>query len=240
MARYVFSDLHGNYNLWKQIQNHLTIGDIAFCLGDCIDRGDYGYEILRDIREDKRIFMLRGNHEEFLMEYLRTRSRYDFELWTCKQNGGYSTFVKLMENCDENNFDNWYQWLRKLPQVAKLQNNSGKKIILCHAGYDPFQAETAEYVNYTWDRRHIFLPWREDKYPDTIMIHGHTPVQNIRYSFKQSGLAECDIEIEELEHPTVLKYADGHKYCIDLGTPSSGTAALMNIDTFEVIYFKGE
>lgn len=240
MARYVFSDLHGNYNLWKQIQNHLTIGDIAFCLGDCIDRGDYGYEILRDIREDKRIFMLRGNHEEFLMEYLRTRSRGDFELWTCKQNGGYSTFVKLMENRDEDNFDDWYQWLRKLPQVAKLQNNSGKKIILCHAGYDPFQAETAKSVDYTWDRRHIFLPWREDKYPDTIMIHGHTPVQNIRYAFKESGLAECDIEIEELEHPTVLKYADGHKYCIDLGTPSSSTAALMDIDTFEVIYFKGE
>jgi predicted phosphodiesterase len=226
--------------VWKQIQNHLGIGDIAFCLGDCIDRGSSGYEILCDIIKDKRIIMLKGNHEEFLEEYLRTRGRYEYELWTCKQNGGYETFKRIMK-CSEDSLAWWHSWLTHLPLEQKILNNSGKQIVLTHAGYDPYVAENStKPINYLWDREHIFLPWNEEEYPNAIMIHGHTPVQNIRYAFKQKGLAECDIEIEELEHPTVLKYAGGHKYCIDLGTPHSGTAALMNIDTLEVIYFKGE
>ena len=57
---YAFSDLHGNLDLWKHIQNFLDDSDTAFCLGDCCDRGLYGIKIMQDILNDSRIINNNG------------------------------------------------------------------------------------------------------------------------------------------------------------------------------------
>jgi Icc-related predicted phosphoesterase len=46
MAVWVTTDLHGNYNLWEQIKAFLKEDDTLIFLGDAIDRGDRGFEIL--------------------------------------------------------------------------------------------------------------------------------------------------------------------------------------------------
>ena len=68
MAIYCFSDLHGRYELWEQIKNYIKPEDIVYCLGDCIDRGYRGYEILKEVLEHPQITFLLGNHEDFLMQ----------------------------------------------------------------------------------------------------------------------------------------------------------------------------
>ena len=45
MSRYAFSDLHGQYELWKQIVNYIDDSDEVYCLGDCIDRRRGGAKI---------------------------------------------------------------------------------------------------------------------------------------------------------------------------------------------------
>ena len=45
MARYAFSDLHGNYKLWREICARTQPNDKLYCLGDIIDRGEDGYKI---------------------------------------------------------------------------------------------------------------------------------------------------------------------------------------------------
>ena len=69
MARYVFSDLHAQTNLWEQIKNYIKEDDELFFLGDAVDRGPGGITILQEILADPRITMLRGNHEDFIIIY---------------------------------------------------------------------------------------------------------------------------------------------------------------------------
>lgn len=71
---YVFGDFHGNmpdllafaHTMWP-LGIHLTPGSFLF-LGDYVDRGKYGIEILAYIFAQKimlrdKVFLLRGNHE---------------------------------------------------------------------------------------------------------------------------------------------------------------------------------
>ena len=60
---YCFTDIHGNYNLWCQIKNFCDETDKLIFLGDAIDRGDAGLQIVQEMLKDKRITYLKGNHE---------------------------------------------------------------------------------------------------------------------------------------------------------------------------------
>ena len=68
MATYAFSDLHSQYNLWKQIKEYIKPTDMVYCLGDCIDRGDAGLKILQEVIAAPNITLLRGNHEDFILQ----------------------------------------------------------------------------------------------------------------------------------------------------------------------------
>ena len=47
---YAFSDLHGNYNLWKQIEQFLIDNKAyAICLGDVVARGPQGWKIFKEV-----------------------------------------------------------------------------------------------------------------------------------------------------------------------------------------------
>ena len=68
MKTFVYTDLHGNYNLFKQIQNYLGENDRAICLGDNCDRGPDGIKIIQETLKDNRIIYLQGNHEAMLVD----------------------------------------------------------------------------------------------------------------------------------------------------------------------------
>ena len=65
---------------------------------------------------------------------------------------------------------------------------------------------------------------------NTYVIHGHTPVQFLLTKEEVTNK-------ENIYQPLVKEYADGHKIDIDLGTPTSNRACLLNIENFEKIYF---
>lgn len=86
---YVFGDIHGNFDDLKWFSEHvwplgmrLTAGTFLF-LGDFVDRGDYGIEILAylfamKLQQNTKLYMLRGNHETRAVngweEYYKERS----------------------------------------------------------------------------------------------------------------------------------------------------------------------
>ena len=45
---YAVSDIHGMKPLWDQIMKYLDPSDTLYCLGDCADRGNDGWEIIKD------------------------------------------------------------------------------------------------------------------------------------------------------------------------------------------------
>lgn len=224
---YAFSDLHGNYNLWKEIQNYLKENDKAYCLGDCCDRGPNGVKIMQEVLKDKRITYLLGNHEIMFLDTKDTKlkSLTKQEKEDLKYNGTIETIRQYFELTEEEQIELTNQ-LKNLPCYAEYINKNNQKVFLSHAGGNPDYLEFADMTYLTWNRTHIGVSsWKyyQKRFPNLYIIHGHTPVQVITGKYQKAE---------------VLFYCGNHKIDIDLCTYTSGKAALIDLDTFEVIYFE--
>lgn len=125
---YAFSDLHGQYGLWEQIRNFLQPDDKVYCLGDCIDRGPAGYAILKEVLADKRITLLKGNHEQFMEicvgDYLQGRNSSTMYLWCSMNNGGSDTW-KDIEKLSEREMEDLIYNIGILPERVDIVNAKG-------------------------------------------------------------------------------------------------------------------
>lgn len=105
----VISDLHSRLNSWlkikKQIEDNPNLNVIV--LGDAMDRGDYGLEILLQIKElsdTGRVKYVPGNHDEFAFNFMssfldRVDSSdkiYKNALLSLQKNGGKKTIEKIL------------------------------------------------------------------------------------------------------------------------------------------------
>lgn len=232
MSRYAFSDLHGQYELWKQIVNYIDDSDEVYCLGDCIDRHRDGAKILLEMSTDERFTLLAGNHEQMMVEYFSGINN----LWF--YNGGHDTFDELEEN-DFRDLEYLLDYLSEPITEVTLETQKGT-IILNHCGFTPEK----DYELY-WDRNHFIDRWPHVDYPNTYIVHGHTPVQYVEFYYDHWGNSDLitvnryiDIEaITEVVEPKVFTYCEGHKIDIDMGSAFSYRAALLDLDTLEPIYF---
>lgn len=261
MATYCFSDLHGQYDLWSQIKNFLKEDDIAYFLGDAIDRGPYGVQIMQEILKDKRITYLRGNHEEFIVDYMAEiiegRSGSAFH-WTAS-NGGSATAAAL-EMWSEDSIRYLCKQIKAMPDHLVIDNAKGQHLYLSHAGYEPWLTDEecrmmGRKDRYVWDRKHLRAKWWEPTYynyqlhkmvteedthdyANSFVIHGHTPVEYCPNPNRDLWIN--DDEPKKSFIPEVVFYCDGHKIDIDMGSFYTGRTAVLNLDTFEVTYFEAK
>lgn len=218
------SDLHGNYNLWRQVIESLGENEMLYVLGDCADRGEAGWRIIKEALRDPRVIYIRGNHDQMLLDAWKS-GWTDLDLWFW--NGGESTFNGIME---DDKAELYLQELNKSVYYA-LYKVGDKEIVLSHAGFTPPYLPNVEDL--LWDREHIFDEWPdEDKYKNLYIVHGHSPVV--------SHSCFCGIDIQLNESKTVGKYADGHKIDIDGRTIISHKCAMLNLNTFEERIFTDE
>ena len=223
-----FSDIHGNYKLWEAIKNYYDNTDKLIFLGDATDRGPDGIKILQEMFADSRLTFILGNHEELLLEYINQGP--DNKISLGKQallaNGGLETITQYMalpQQEQKDLIDN----LKNFSFYNVIYINKEKKnIFLSHAGCDISTLVTTENEMLLWDRKHITntQPW-DPKFKYWYIVHGHTPVQNV-------NIGKITLEVD--------KYCGGHKINIDLGTPSSNTIAVLDLDTLKPTYFKEE
>ena len=241
MARYVCSDLHGRYDLAKQIIDYLGPNDHLYFLGDAIDRGPYGLDTLMLLINHPQVTFFKGNHEDMMFktlvggscdhvmidhyEYLR---REVINIWL--QNGGGNTILDLddLRERDPEEFTSLMTRVSDLRCRMVLTNKRGETVVLSHAGFQPGHISPAQDQE-LWDRDHIEWPsWPDEPaLVNTIIVHGHTPIQYIR-------------EYQDEFDPSPYWYCDNHKVCIDLMSAYSGYAMMVNIDTWESIAFEGE
>lgn len=237
---YAFSDIHGNYNLFKQIQNYIKENDKVICLGDCCDRGPDGIKIMQEILKDSRFIYLMGNHEAMLIDAIEKSmiddnilfTQFDsYDMYILKHNGTLPTLQAYQLLSEDEKID-LFQKLVSLPVLLTYRTKDNKDVFLCHAGANAetiWNENTDEKTLY-WDRKHIASEKWNNDYPNTYIIHGHTPVPAMGYYNKEYQKKPIFY--------TVQTYCEGHKINIDLATPSSNKVALINIDTFKVIYFE--
>ena len=152
-------DLHGDMNKWNLIRQSMNMhpNQKFIILGDAMDRGDYGVEILCEIKElaeEGRVQYIPGNHDVWAYNYVRAKySDEDKEIFTeaevnMEENGGHSTIEKL------NNFEqivnkelqqgrlkrktslaDLMNWLQKCP-MQQVLNIKGTNYCLAHAIFD--------------------------------------------------------------------------------------------------------
>ena len=252
---YASGDWHGNGELAKQVLDFLQPDDKLIFIGDAIDRGEDGYEIMTQLLSDKRVIYLKGNHEDMMTNFI-THYLDGFHgnlLWYA--NGGGSTWDK-METLSDECLKGLAKKISSLPTEYIYKSPKGHKVILEHAGYTPFDTPHRSH-DPLWDREHFYDDWDGGFYDDdgdalrpetTYLVHGHTPVQYLEFHYgykdqpqKTKEMIEYGIQWNSYYDcgwtPEVIRYCDGHKFDIDMCTVVSERIALLDLDTFETIYF---
>ena len=205
---YAISDLHGRYDLYKQVKDYMGEDDKCFVLGDCVDRGLHGIKIIVDIMTDDRFILIKGNHEQMMIDAIADAEEgyMDFQLWY--MNGGYETHKELMEYPIEQQRE-IISYCKKRPIKAVYWDK-----VLTHAGFHPEVSPECE-EQFLWDRSHI--DYKRDF--EGYIVHGHTPT-----SYIQGG---------KLGVP--LSYCGGKKFALDTAACKTGKLAMLDLDTLEFI-----
>ena len=218
MSFYVCSDLHGQGNLWDKIKEFLEPTDTLFCLGDCIDRGLDGWRILKEMLLDERVYLLKGNHEDMMVNFFINKNQYNHSLWM--YNGGEPTLKDFNKEEDK---EEWIKKINDLPQYINIVIN-GKEFKMSHAGYTPNlnPEELIKYGDLLWDRNHFEEEWpNEEKYKNVYILHGHTPIPNL-------------IKCNPYDFPIgVYWYNNGHKADLDQLSIISHKTVLLNLETLK-------
>ena len=239
MGVFAIADLHGRYDLWAKARDYLKEDDMLICLGDCIDRGPDGIKIVDEMRQRPNTIYLKGNHEDMAASAIYDLNQIsipngDSSLWF--YNGGYKTYEKLAELTQLQQVEYAY-YFNNLPLEYVYHNTFGEKVILTHAGFTPGKKR-----DLLWDRSSFHDTWPLDEEKNIKIIHGHTPVQYLEFELGYDqhwpiGEINIDDAFEKWDAHAIW-YCGGHKCDIDLGTAASNKTMLLDLDTWEEIYFK--
>lgn len=239
----VCSDLHGMYGLWKQIQDSLAEEDTLYFLGDAIDRGPDGWQILKEMIADPRVQFICGNHEDMMIDAIHDS---EFNLWF--YNGGEVTYRSMMDDDVDIAIDIFTKVV-DFPTILIYKNPNNKIFILSHAGFTPESLDENGNLNVNiddnaliWDRSHFSAPWPEEM-DNIYIIHGHTPIPYLIEELENYGRFSGE-EVPEFvweDEASPWHYCNGHKIDIDCLSIVTGNAIVYNMDdeTFKPYYGEG-
>lgn len=134
MSTYLVSDIHGDIHHFKRALKMIDFNpgeDVMYVLGDVLDRGKDGIELLRYVKkgvEDGYMFMIKGNHELFAQMYLD--GVLDGGTWHSW--GGKDT-MKDLDRMKPKEAEEIKKWIEELPHYLLL-NWEGEEIVLTHSG----------------------------------------------------------------------------------------------------------
>lgn len=232
---FCISDVHGMYNLWRQVIDSLDETDTLYMLGDAADRGPDGWKIIKEALTDKRVIYIRGNHDQMLLDAWRYDwTSDDYYMWM--YNGGYETFDALIQ---DEKYETYLIQLARTKLYHCYENKEGKKIHLSHAGFTLLENdEIPNKDDLLWDRYHIddHCDWWPEKNPNDYVVHGHTGC--VSSTFKRRYAPEGDMIWNK--SMTMLKYTHGHKICIDGRCFSRNQIAMLDLDTLTEKVFYDE
>ena len=118
---YIMSDIHGGWNEYRDILEQIQFNDSdhLYMLGDAIDRGPDGIEVLLDIMARKNVTMLLGNHEKMMLDTLRSPD--DDRLTRLWWNNGAAPTKKAFDELDKEKQEAILDFLSELPTELVIQ-----------------------------------------------------------------------------------------------------------------------
>lgn len=229
---YVLSDIHGQSRAFFEMLEKIRFSseDKLFIIGDVVDRGPDGIQLLEYIREQPNMELLMGNHEDM---FLRTMD--DEESWyeTWLFNGGGVTLASLMSFPKEEQ-EQCIEFVRKLP-LYRMITVEGKRYLLVHAGIDAALGDSEEKLSemdrdtLLWTRREFFNAVLSCPY---TVIFGHTPTGALLYY--AGTLTEEAREQAAAFHITKWD----HRIAIDCGAAYGENLGCLRLNDQEEFYIK--
>lgn len=224
---YVCSDIHGNVDAYYDLKNMLSADDKLYIIGDILDRGDDGIELLRDVMSDSRITLIMGNHESILnmgafFELHSASSRDEIEEIISAnlaiEHIGQEKTLRDFAELSKSEQGEIIEFLNSLPLYEELLVN-GKNYLLVHGGLPDFSNMPIEYYD---EAELLFGPhnFDEQHYEDTTVIVGHLPTRFIHGA----------------EPDTIFRKGDS--IAIDCGCGmQGGRLGVLCLETDDEIYF---
>lgn len=163
---YCMSDIHGELDKFEQMLARIQFSpeDHLYILGDVIDRGPAGVDILRIIMDTPNMTMLMGNHEQMCLSTLGPHSELGArDLW--RMNGGMPTYRELRYHRTAQERREILHFLMDLPDQLTLEVG-GQRFCLVH-GYPGDDHDTR-----IWGRVEVDSCW---PVANAVCIVGHTP-----------------------------------------------------------------
>ena len=206
------SDIHGCAATFRKLVTEvvaLTKSDTLFLLGDYINKGPDAKGVLDFIWHlqsmDFKVFLLRGNHEQYLIDALDFNEKTDAFLFA----GGNKTLESFGVSSVFEIPNMYLDFIKGLPYYIELE-----KYILVHAGLN-FELENP------FSDKHAMLFTREmqvdmSKTGNRRIIHGHvpTPIFEIEKALKiYENHLSIDGECVYQDRPNL-----GNLVAFDLGT----------------------
>lgn len=184
---YVISDIHGDMDKFSRIRDVIRFQeeDTIYVLGDVLDRGPFGLDILLEIMYTPNIVFVLGNHEKMFMDYfdvcmqgiekgmidkdlpvlwqMSYSNEFVCELWM--SNGGRST-VENSRRYSLNQLKNIYNFLKKCPLMLDVEIGD-RKYHLVHGK----PSDTGDTETMLWGQ----IEKEDEFYKDSTVVFGHTP-----------------------------------------------------------------
>ena len=232
---FVSSDLHGcSIAEFQELLNQagFTKEDFLFILGDVIDRGQHGAELLLWLTEQPNMQLLLGNHEALLLacdflfdevtdESLDRLSAVQLNLFdSWLHNGGVPTLygLKRIMRQDPELIHGILDYLRDAPLYESLEVQ-GKHFVLVHAGLDHFSCDRL-LDDYEPDELLCMRPTLDTTYfEDSLVIFGHTPTRYLDERFDGKAIKTSTW------------------ICIDTGAAEGKFPMLLRLDDLTEFYF---
>lgn len=185
MSVFVMSDIHGLKDRFFKMLEKLKLkeDDHVYILGDVIDRGPDGIELLQYIRKQKQFTLLMGNHELMMMEYydeIINSTLNDMIMKRWLRNGCEPT-MRAFEKLDGKQQEQLLAYLRSLPLAISDLLVNHQKYYLVHAA--PVISLKTGNAYLDSDFMKLFTPsdfvWNRLNgdnhfFDDRIVIVGHT------------------------------------------------------------------
>ena len=149
---YAISNLHGNkekFDLMLKLINFKDEKDILYILGDTVDYGKDGVELLLDMSMRTNVYHIKGEHEDLAYRMI---SRFvemsksgeapdmefitEFRAWTSEK-GGMPTF-EAFQALDEEMREGLLEYFEEMTPYEEVKAGH-KSFILCHAGIANFK-----------------------------------------------------------------------------------------------------
>ena len=168
-------DIHGHFEKFRSAYEKAKVDaadDLLVFLGDYIDRGPSvrrTLEFVMKLAEEKNVVLLRGNHEQMMLDYFFGGATG--ESWL--MNGGRETMAELLawEKEAPGTIARVLAFLRELP-LSHTVEQEGERYFFAHAGVRPGVAfEEHRSNDLLWIREEFY----EHYAGDDIVVAGHTP-----------------------------------------------------------------